>query len=252
MAGTDLIGRYLAELRQSLAGLPERDRLVEEIEAHLEDAAAAHVARGMAPAAATARALHECGAVTDLKRAVDGNDEQRERVMTTTRWTGLAGLLAVPAALGGVMFWHPTTFVLTLVLGAVAVVGLLVAHWRFGRTPIMAALGFLLVGQFVAWANPHGSAHPVFTVGVPAAALLAAVTLACVAMLRSETVPAPAVLLILGGVAVLLGLNTILWLADAEPPYLAAGGTVAAVSGWVWANISLVVRGTRPQSAVTP
>jgi hypothetical protein len=250
VARTDLISSYLGQIAQRLDAT-EADRLLEELEGHLHDAVARHRAAGLPPQEAVRHALQECGSVAAVVTAVTNNSEREERMMATTRWTGLAGIAAVPAALAGVMFWHPVTFVLTFALAGFAVIGLLAAHWHASRNLIIAGLALLVVGYVVATSYPQGSAHLLYTVGLPAAFTLAAVTLACVAFLRQDTIPAPATLLVLGGVWVLLGVNTALYVGGAEPPYLASVGAVAAIAGWLWMNGSLVVRGfmQRPVSA---
>jgi hypothetical protein len=242
VAGADVIDRYLAEVSRRMRGVRDRDRLLEELRGHLEDAADRHRTSGLPPEAAATRAIQACGGAAELLRAVEANDERRERIMTVTRYTGLAGLAAVPTALAGIVAWNWVFFTATLALGALAVVGLLAAHWRVARGLIVVGLVLFAAGQVIAALNPHGSAHPVYTVGIPAACLLAAVVLACLAMLRGQAVPASAVLVLLGGVGILLGLNTALYVAGGEPPYLASAGAVVAAVGWVWVNGALVAR----------
>lgn len=241
MARSDLIGVYLSEIAQ-VVDATDRVRLLEELEGHLDDAVARHVAHGMPLHEAMRKAVAECGSASDVASAVHSNDERKERIMAGTRWTGVAGLVSVPAAVGGVMFWHPITFVVTLALAAFAVVGLLAVHWRVGRNHIIAGLVLLAAGTAVATMFPQGSAHPLYTIGIPAAFTLAAVTLACAAFLRGSEVPAPSVLLTLGGVAVMLGLNMAMYLGGRQSRLLLTAGGLAAITGWLWMNGALVAR----------
>jgi hypothetical protein len=251
VAGTDLIGEYLGEIGRRLDAT-QRARLLEELRGHLEEAAERYRAGGLPEEDAVRQALDDCGSVRQMAAAVEVNDERKGRVMAATRWTGMAGLAAVPAAISGVMFWHPATFVLTLALAAAAVVGLLALHWGLGRWPITVGLVVLVAGGVVASANPHGAGPLLYSVGIPAACTLAAVTLACVVLLRGQVVPAPAVLLMLAGVGLLLGLNTALYVIGSEPPYLVTIGSAAALAGWLWTNGTLATGGARrrPVAAV--
>lgn len=246
MARTDVIGRYLAEVDRALAG--GGGALVEELEGHLEDAVARHRAAGLGAQEAMRKAVRDCGTTRDLVAAVAANSEREESMMTSTKWTGLAGVAAVPAAISGMMFWHPATFVLTLGLAAAAIVGLLARHWAYGRREILAAVGLFAAGNVVATLNPVGSAHLLYTVGIPAACTLASVVLVCLVMLRGDAVPAVAVLLILGGVGIMIGINVAVYVMSSAPPYLAGFGGAAAVAGWIWTNGALAIRGARPTS----
>jgi hypothetical protein len=249
VAGADVIEQHLAELRRCLAGVGGRRRLLEELAGHLEDAVRRHEAAGLSPAAAAERAVRECGAATEVLHAVERNDERRERIMAVSRWTGAAGVVAVPSALLGMLLWSWASFAATLVLAAAAMVGLLALHWRVARAHIAVGLVLLAVGNAFAAANPVGSAHPIYTVGIPAGCTLLAATLAGVAFLRGDAVPAPAVWLMLGGVWLLLGVNTALWIGGSEPPYLAGVAAAVATTGWLWSNATLALRGARPQAA---
>lgn len=248
MARTDMIGRYLAEVERALGG--GGGSLVEELEGHLEDAIARHRAAGLGVQQAMRKAVQECGTTTDLVAAVAANNEREARMMTSTKWTGVAGIAAVPAAISGMMFWHPATFVLTVGLAAAAIVGLLARHWAYGRRAILTAIGLFAAGNVVAALNPLGSAHPLYTVGIPAGCTLAAVVLVCLVMLRGDAVPAAGVLLILGGVAIMVSINVAQYVISSAPPYLAGVGGVAAITGWIWTNAALAIRsGVSPAAA---
>jgi hypothetical protein len=249
VAGADVIEQHLAQMRRCLAGVGGRRRLLEELAGHLDDAVRSHEAAGLTPREAAERAVRECGAATEVLQAVEINDERRERIMAVTRWTGLAGVVAVPSALLGMLLWSWVSFAATLLLVAAAMIGLLALHWRVARAHIAVGLALFAVGNAVAATNPVGSAHPVYTAGIPAVCILIAATLAGIAFLRGDAVPAPAVWLMLAGVWILLGINTALWIGGSEPPYLAVVGAAAATTGWLWSNANLALRGARPQAA---
>lgn len=240
MAGSDLIARYLEAVERAAGG---PGRLIEELRDHLEDAAARHLAAGLSGEAAAACAIESCGSCEQLQAAVWTNDESGRRIMAATRWTGLAGIIAVPVAVTGVVFWSIPVYVLTMVLAASAVGGLLACHWRQARWLLSAGLLAFGGGLTVASAFPQGRAPLSLSVGVPAALVLLAVCLAGAAFLRAGIVPRAAVAMTVAGVAIPTGLNTVMYLAGSEPPYLAGLGAGAAIAGWVWMNASLVVRG---------
>jgi hypothetical protein len=250
LSAGEVLGAYLARIAQRVGG-EERDRLLEELRDHLEDAVAAHRARGVSPTAALELAVQGCGSPAEVAAAVHRNSERMERVMAATRWTAIAGILAVPAATVGVMFWHPLSFVVTFALAAAGVIGLLAAHWARSRALIATGVLLLIAGNAAALLNPVGSAPLALAVGIPSMLTLAAVTLGCAALLRERVVPASAVLLMLGGVVILLALNTVLYVAGNQPPYLAGVGGVLAIAGWLWVNGALAVSSTagRPAAA---
>lgn len=243
-----MIGEYLAQVRGSLGDATGRERLLDELEAHLEDASACHRAAGLPAEAAAAKAVQECGTASAVADAVAANDERKAYVMAMTRWTGVAGLAAVVSGVVGVMLYSWVSFMITVTLAAVAVIGLLVAHWPLARTHIAVGVVALIAGQAVALSNPVGSAHPLYTVGIPAALTFVALTLAVVAFLRGGVVPGAAAVLLLAGLAVAIGVNAAGYMSASEPAYLADAGGIAALAGWVWMNAALVAKGFHRRS----
>lgn len=243
-----MIVEYLAEVRRSLGDATGRERLLEELGAHLDDAAARHRAGGLSSAAAAAHAVQECGTASAVADAVAANDERKAYLMAMTRWTGVAGLAAVVSGVAGMMVYSWVSFMVTVALAAVAVIGLLVAHWPVARTHISVGVVALVAGLAVASGNPVGSAHPLYTVGIPGALTLVALTLAVVAFLRGGVVPRPAALLLLAGLAVAIGVNVAGYLTPSDPAYLGNAGGIAALAGWVWTNAALVAKGFHRQS----
>jgi hypothetical protein len=68
-------------------------------------------------------------------------------------------------------------------------------------------------------------------------------------MLRGDVIPAAPALLVLGGVTLMLGVNTALYLTNREPPYVIVAGAAAAIAGWIWTNAALAMRSQPAASA---
>ena len=172
MAHADLIASYLAELRASLAGRPNVDDVVSEVDDHLHCAATSLHARGLDPESAQHEVLSRFGDATLVARSLSSTPSGG-LVMPTqlTRTAGIfalaasiAWLVAAPAALIGAGSDEGGTHYLILALvvfvasacTTIAVFGLLrrAGGARDATTVVatlLAILGTLVLGV-VTWA----------------------------------------------------------------------------------------------------
>ena len=95
----DPIGEYLARLRRSLRGRPNRDRMLAETEDHLRESAAHLEDQGLTPASAAQEAVRRMGDADELGRAAGGR--VAAIVVLVVGWVGAAGLLAAADAVHG-------------------------------------------------------------------------------------------------------------------------------------------------------
>lgn len=249
MARDELVAGYLDQLRGALGGEPiDRDRLLEELEDHLQEAIACQEARGVDEAHAVSQALRACGTPAELVAAVRDHDEKGHRIMALSRWTGFVGVAAVPVGAASTAAWNWYGSMLTMLLVAVAVVGILAVHWRSSRTFVSIAFLVFAGGSIAAASATVGQDSLLRAVGIPAFAMLLAVSLLCYAFLRARLLPGLAVTLLLVGIAILIGLNMLGYVSGNEPPFLAGLGGVLALAGWVWMNAALI----RPWSTRAP
>lgn len=193
MAHTDLITGYLAALRDLLAGRPDVDDLVNEVDDHLHCAAAGLQSRGLDPESAQRDVLNRFGDATLVARSLFTTSSGG--LVMPTRLTHTAGTFALIASFMWVVAactsligtgsadWETHYFILALVVFiasacmSVAVLGLLRRAGGAKDTVtvlamLLAILGTLVLGM-VTWA---------WIVGV---GLLAIAALATVLRLRS-------------------------------------------------------------------
>ncbi len=97
MADADLITGYLAELRASLAGRPDVDDLVSEVDDHLHCAATGLHTRGLDPESAQREVLNRFGDATLVARSLSSTPSGG--LVMPTRLTRTAGSFALAASI---------------------------------------------------------------------------------------------------------------------------------------------------------
>jgi hypothetical protein len=165
MADADLITGYLAALRDSLAGRPDIEDLVSEVDDHLHCAAAGLQSRGPDPESALRDVLDRFGEATLVARSLS-TTASGGSVMPTrlTRTAGtfaliasIAWLVAAPTSLigAGSDEWETHYFILALVVfiaaacTTVALVGLLRRAGGARAAVTVAAMGLAVLGTLV-------------------------------------------------------------------------------------------------------
>jgi hypothetical protein len=124
----DPIGAYLARLRRSLRGRPNRARVLAETEDHLRESTEALVRRGMPADVAAREAVNRMGGAEPLGRAAGGR--VAAALVLALGWLAAIGMVAAAAAVRGPGQDGPSPGLpLLLVVGAAAagVVSLLAA-----------------------------------------------------------------------------------------------------------------------------
>ena len=133
----DPIGDYLARLRRSLRGRPNRDRMLAETEDHLRESAAHLEDQGLTPASAAQEAVRRMGDAGELGRAAGGR--VAAIAVLVLGWAGAVALLVAAAAVRGSGGDGPTPGALYLLaFGALAAAGVstlaAVAVWAWSSS----------------------------------------------------------------------------------------------------------------------
>ena len=165
MAHTDLITGYLAALRDSLAGRPDVEDLVSEVDDHLHCAAAGLQSRGLDPESAQREVLNRFGEATLVARSLSTTSSGG--LVMPTRLTRAAGafallasiawLVAAPTSLigAGSDEWETHYFILALVVfiaaacTTVALFGLLRRAGGAWDAVTVAAMALVILGTLV-------------------------------------------------------------------------------------------------------
>jgi hypothetical protein len=200
VAEPGVIDAYLAELRYSVAKLPDADDIVDEAADHLATAVGLLLAAGVPKAEAEAQALGRFGSA-QLVSKVFAEEAKRGAAVSTslTRRAGLAAMVSVPLIVIGQAGNDPAgrgavhgLFLGLLTAGIAAlVVGLWGLRRRHGGLGTIGRVAFwwFVASPFLAAPFAYGAA---FALGVQ---WLAIMVLLGVGMIRARVLPIPAVVL---------------------------------------------------------
>ena len=273
MARNDLIDAYLEDLRRAVPAPPGVVRtMVREAEDHLRDSCARHVADGLEPTAAMARAIEEFGPAEIVARSFVQSGRVLPRPTRITRWAGRAGLIGFAALVVGLVLlntsvaevhhkpgpgddigWGITVAVIaagvTLLLFAVA--GLTVRLGR--RLGRLGVLGNTILIAALPLSLPFGYGGILALLGF----LALGFTLLAVAAWRAGDLSRPAVVLLIAGPALAAAIVVATEIFDAgsgDASEYMVFAVVPTVIGWIWMNVSLAreqPRVTLPGSPLT-
>ena len=258
MARNDLIDAYLEDLRRTVPAPPGVVRtMVREAEDHLRDSCARHVADGVEPIAAMARAIEEFGPAELVARSFVQSGFVLPRPTRITRWAGRAGLIGCAALVVGLVLlntsvaevqhkpgpgddigWGVTVALIAagVTLLLLAVVGMTVRLGRrlgrfgvIGNAVLIAALPLSL---------PFGYGGILALIGF----LALGFTLLAVAAWRAGDLSRPAVALLLAGpvlAAAIVVATEVFDAASGDATEYLAFAVLPTVIGWIWMNVSL-------------
>ena len=220
----DGLTRYLEELSRHLAArAPLGERFVDELVAHLEEAADRYVATGMARDDAVARALDAIGEPRLLVAHL--HDTTRGGIAMPspfTRWSGLAGIAGALGLAIAVATWTLPTFVLGAALTVLALAGVVARLW--GTTGGLGLAGLAVVLAGVAVGPLVADGHPAIV-----AVVYAGIALLAAAVWWGGALPRPALGVLVAGLVLLLAGGH---LELSEGAFLSGAGLAAA--GWTW------------------
>lgn len=255
MAGDDLtpspVAAYVADLRGSLAGVRNAERVVAEVRDHLDDAIQHRLGRGLDLPTAVAEALSAFGPAA----GVAAGFEQGGGVMPTTftRWSGLFGMLAavvfavvmpVEAAARGqgtdgrdpLLVSAPVGLILLMVglLGMVARTRGSFGRWRGATALVLVITPVVMVAFRLGW-GPIGA--------VMAAMILGGLALVLHTVFRVGALPRPPTLLLAAAAVGLAALSPTDLEKQSAPYYI---GFALLALGWLWLQHTLWCE--RPES----
>lgn len=245
-----LIDLYLAQVRGGLAKR-RADRILAEIEDHLRERAGhLMVAGGRDSAGAEREAVEAFGDPTVIARAF--NDEGGAMPTKFTHWSGLCGMLAVPAMLLGLVVapeptpgpdardGFPVLLPLVLLLVIIGFAGLIArTRGAFGAVR-GAAISTLVVLGTVLFPFARGMVGGTIVAGL----WLAALALVAEVIIREAVLPRPATTMFVVAVVTCSVLAPTSLEKESLPYYL---GAAAALAGWMWLHYTLWSE--RPASA---
>jgi hypothetical protein len=217
VAGDDLIGAYLRELRASVAHLRDADDMVAEAEDHLRETAE-RLRDGRTEAEAAAEAIARFGSATYVARVCTTEAKRGAAVPTRrTCFAGLALFLAPVLLVGGTIGNYSTgkTWVhgLLVFISALSLPAFIVGLWGLRRRH--GGLGRVgLIAFFVALVAAPVSMFFYFGLALFPALLALVILVFAIEMLRARILPvAPLVLL---GIVPVLGFVLLVILAAME------------------------------------
>jgi hypothetical protein len=246
--GFEAIGAYVAQLEPDLFGRRRmRRRIATEVRAHLEEAAAREIERGLPPTDAQKRAIERFG---PPRTVINSWAESKGIgvVITFTRYGGLAGIIGA-LGLTASFVWAAISWSFSirafaevaLVFGALLVAGMVALYTRLrGKLGRYARVGFRLIitglvvgfGSSMLWFVPGGVAAIAMLIVGAAFYLLGA--------LRADVGPRQPLLLWAAGLvaSVVIGLGGTV--TGTETEYVAAGlGYGLFNAGWIWLGLHL-------------
>ncbi len=242
LSSPGLIDVYLAQVRGGLAKR-RSERILAEIEDHLRERADHVMAAGdRDPSEAEREAVEAFGDPAVIARAF--NDEGGAMPTKFTHWSGLCGMLALPAMLLSPVITpeqapgpdardgFPVLLPLVLVLMIVGFVGL-VARTRgaFGHARGTAISVFVVLG-IALFPLARGMVGGTIVAGL----WLAALALVAEVLIREAVLPRPATIMFVAAVTTSSVLSPTSLEKQSLPYYLCAA---AGITGWMWLHYTL-------------
>jgi hypothetical protein len=224
-----------------------RRRIAAEVRAHLEEAAADEVERGLQPADAQKRAIERFGP----PQAVVNSWAESKGIGVVTNFTRFGGLAGIVGVLGftASLVWAEISWSFSigafaevaLAFGAFLAVGMVALYMRLrGKLGRYARIGFRLIvaGLVVGFASSSLWFVPGGVAGLTM--LIVGVAVYLLGAIRADVVPRTPLLLWVAGFALSVVIGFAGFLTSLETEYVAAGFGYGLFNlGWLWLGLHL-------------